>query len=261
MYYVLSGDDFTLNINDPKEPKIVCLGNNQQRTQTYGAVLSLYITALIRLVNKKNNLKSSLIFDEFPTIYFNGIDHLIATARSNKVSTTLAVQDATQLKFHYGKDQADVIVNIVGNMISGQVTGESAKHLSETFGKILQDRENISINRNDVTTSHSKQLDPAIPIRKISTLSSGEFVGIVSDDPMEKIKQKMFCAEIINDHRKLSEEQKKYTQIPEFFNVTPGDVAANFLKIKEEVKNIVDVELQRMMDSPELSHLYVKIDH
>jgi len=114
LYYVLSGNDFTLDVNNPEEPKIVCVGNNPQKLQVYGAVLSLYISRMIKLVNRKNQLKSSLVFDEFPTIYFNNIDSLIATARSNKVATTLAVQDFSQLKKDYGSEQADVITGIVG---------------------------------------------------------------------------------------------------------------------------------------------------
>lgn len=128
LYYVLSGNDFTLDINNPDEPKIVCMGNNPQKLLTYGAVLSLYITRLIKLVNKKGKLKSSLIFDEFPTIYLNHMDSLIATARSNKLPTTLGIQDFSQLRKEYGKEQADVIMNITGNIISGQVSGDTANN-------------------------------------------------------------------------------------------------------------------------------------
>src|SRR5450432_2625104 len=131
LYFVLSGNDFSLDINDPKAPKILCVGNNPQKIQIYGAVLSLYVNRLVKLVNKKGKLKSSLVFDEFPTIYLNNMDSLIATARSNKVATTLGVQDFSQLKKDYGKDMADVIMNITGNIISGQVSGETAKMLSE----------------------------------------------------------------------------------------------------------------------------------
>ena len=98
LYYVLSGNDFTLDVNKPSDPKIVCMGNNPQKQQINGVVLSLYISRMIKLVNKKDQLPCSLIFDEFPTIYFNGIDGLIATARSNRVATTLAIQDISQLK-------------------------------------------------------------------------------------------------------------------------------------------------------------------
>lgn len=258
LYHVLSGNDFTLDINNPEKPKIVCMGNNPQKTQTYGAVLSLYITAITRLINKKNRIKSSLIFDEFPTIYFNGMDNLIATARSNKVATTLAVQDASQLKLHYGKDQAEVIMNIVGNIISGQVSGDTAKQLSERFGKILQDRESIAINRMDTSVTRSKQLEMAIPINKISSLSSGAFVGMVADDPMQKIELKAFCAEIINDHVALANEQVTYKEIPQFEHVTNGDVLFNYLQIKKDVIDLVHLELERMMDTPELTDLIIK---
>ncbi len=119
LYYTLSGNDFTLDINHPDAPKIICLANNPQKQQVYGAVLSLYISRMTEIVNQRNKLKSSLIFDEFPTIYFNSIDNLIATARSNKVATTIAVQDYSQLKNEYSREQAEVILNIMGNIISG----------------------------------------------------------------------------------------------------------------------------------------------
>lgn len=239
LYYVLSGNDFTLDINNPSEPKIVCMGNNPQKQQIYGAVLSLYISRVIKLVNKKNQLKSSLIFDEFPTIYFNGIDSLIATARSNKVATTLAVQDYSQLKKDYGRDQAEVIMNIVGNVISGQVVGETARLLSDRFGKIVQQRESVSINANDTSVSKSTQLDAAIPVARIATLSSGEFVGTVSDDPLQKIELKTFHAEILNDHNAIRHEEMNYKPIPRIREVSHEEIMENYFRIREDIQDIV----------------------
>jgi TusA-related sulfurtransferase len=258
IYYVLSGNDFTLDINNPKEPKIVCIGNNPQKIQTYGAVVSLYINRLIKLVNQKGNEKSSLIFDEFPTIYLNNIDSLIATARSNKVATTLGVQDFSQLKKDYGKDMADVIMNITGNIISGQVTGETAKQLSERFGKIMQDRSSVSINRTDTSISRSKQLDSAIPASTIATLSSGEFVGMVADDPDCKIELKSFHCEILNDHERLKKEQQNYKAIPVIRKVDNGMIQRNYLSIKQDVEGLVEAEMGRLMEDPELEGKIVK---
>jgi hypothetical protein len=200
LYWVLSGNDFTLDINNVEKPKILCLANNPQKQQTFGPVLSLYVTRLVKLVNQKNKHKCSLIFDEFPTIYFNGIDNLIATARSNRVATCLGMQDFSQLKKDYGSDQASVIMNIVGNIICGQVMGETAKLLAERFGKITQIKESVSVNRNDRSVSKTAQMDFAIPQSKISSLSSGEFVGMVADDPNRKIKLKVFHCEILSNN-------------------------------------------------------------
>ncbi len=244
LYYVLSGNDFTLDINNPKEPKIVCTGNNPQKQQIYGAVLSLYISRVIKLVNKKNQQKCSLIFDEFPTIYFNGIDGLIATARANKVATTLAVQDYSQLKKDYGKEQAEVIMNIVGNVISGQVVGDTAKLLSERFGKIVQERESISINTSETSISRSTQLDSAIPPSKIAGLSSGEFVGTVADDPNQKIDLKVFHAEILNDHEALRKEEQDYKPIPQIRNVSHYEIQQNYFRTKSEINRIVEDKLK-----------------
>ena len=246
LYWVLSGNDFTLDINNPEAPKIVCIGNNPEKQQIYGAVLSLYVSRLVRQVNKKNQLKCSIIFDEFPTIFFNHIDSLIATARSNKVATILGMQDFSQLKKDYGKEQADVIMNITGNIISGQVMGDTAKQLSERFGRIMQERESISINRADTSLSRSMQLDDAVPASKIASLSSGEFVGMIADDPHEKIKLKMFNAEIINDAEKLAAEEKRFKKIPHTSDVTHQQVMDNYHQVKLDIKTIIEQEVEKL---------------
>ena len=257
LYYVLSGNDFTLDINNPERPKIVCMGNNPQKIQIYGAVLSLYVTRLVKLVNKKGRQKCSLVFDEFPTIYLNNMDSLIATSRSNKVAACLGVQDFSQLRKDYGKEQADVIMNITGNIISGQVSGDTAKQLSERFGKIMQDRESLSINRSDTSISRSKQLDAAIPPSKISALSSGDFVGMVADDPDCKIELKAFHCEIINDHEALKQEQRNYKEIPEIRKLNNVIVQQNYLQIKQDVQDIVNSEMERVLNDPALAHMVI----
>ena len=258
LYYVLSGNDFTLDINNPEEPKIVCMGNNPQKIQIYGAVLSLYVSRLVKLVNQKDKQKSSLIFDEFPTIYLNNMDSLIATARSNKVATCLGIQDFSQLRKDYGREQADVIMNITGNIVSGQVTGDTAKQLSERFGKIMQDRESLSINSGDTSISRSKQLEFAVPPSKISGLSSGEFVGMVADDPDCKIELKTFHCEIVNDHKALKNEQDDYKDIPVIRKVDNAMVQRNYLQIKQDIKDIIYSEKERLLNDFGLAHLVVK---
>ncbi|MCR4032134.1 MULTISPECIES: conjugal transfer protein MobC [Flavobacterium] len=258
LYYVLSGNDFTLDINNPQEPKIVCMGNNPQKIQIYGAVLSLYVNRLIKLVNKKGKLKSSLIFDEFPTIYLNNMDSLIATARSNKVSTCLGVQDFSQLRKDYGREQADVILNITGNIISGQVTGDTAKQLSERFGKIMQDRESLSINSSDTSISRSRQLESAVPPSKISSLSSGEFVGMVADNPNCKIELKTFHSSILNDHEALRKEEEGYKEIPPVRKLDNGMIQQNFMQIRRDVQEIIYTEMERLLNDPALKHLVVR---
>ncbi|WP_439584135.1 conjugal transfer protein MobC [Dyadobacter bucti] len=256
LYYVLSGDDFTMDINNPNAPKIVCMGNNPQKIQTYGAVLSLYITRLIKLVNQPSRIKSSLIFDEFPTVYLNNMDTLIATARSNEVATTIGIQDFSQLKKDYGKDYAEVIINITGNIISGQVSGETAKQLSDRFGKIIQGRTSLSINRMDTSVSKSQQLDSAIPPSTISSLSSGDFVGFVADNPDQRIDLKGFHASFLNleNEAKQDLDQK---ELPVIRNVNLSIVQQNFRQIKLDIDQIAQSEMSRIGDDDDLRHLII----
>jgi hypothetical protein len=253
LYYVLSGNDFSLDVNNPNEPKIICVGNNPQKLQIYGAVLSLYISRMIKLVNRKGQLKSSLIFDEFPTIFFNNMDSLIATARSNKVATTLAVQDFSQLKKDYGAEQADVITGIVGNIISGQVTGDTAKTLADNFGKIVQDKNSLTINSGDTSFSKATQLDYAIPASKIAALSSGEFVGMVSDNPEQKIRLKMFHSAIQNNHEAIGKEETSFKPIPVVSCVSEETVSETYAQIKDEIAELFKNELATLDKEDEIS--------
>ena len=258
LYYVMTGNDFSLDINNPAEPKVFCAGNNPLKIQTYGAVLSLYINRLIKVVNRQGQQKCSLIFDEFPTIYLSNIDSLIATARSNKVATTLAIQDQSQLRKDYGKEQADVIMNIVGNVISGQVMGDTAEQLSKRFGRINQDRQSITIQTTETSINKSKQLDFAIPASTISTLSSGEFVGMVADDPNQKIPQKFFHASIINNYEQIIQEETSFQPLPKIRDVTSEMVQEKYLSIKAEIDQIVEIQIENMIESPELSKLIIR---
>jgi hypothetical protein len=266
LYWVMTGNDFTLDINNPNEPKILCVGNNPDRQNIYSAALGLYNSRIVKLINKKGQLKSSVIIDELPTIYFRGLDNLIATARSNKVAVCLGFQDFSQLKRDYGDKEAAVVMNTVGNIFSGQVVGESAKTLSERFGKVLQKRQSMTINRQDTSTSISTQLDSLIPASKISNLTQGMFVGAVSDNFDERIEQKIFHAEIVVDNEAVARETKAYKKIPviaEFTDDEGNDVMQqvidhNYNQIKADVKQIVADELARIENDPDLKHLIKK---
>ena len=267
LYWVMTGDDFSLDINNPNEPKILIVGNNPDRQNIYSAALGLYNSRIVKLINKKKQLKSSVMIDELPTIYFRGLDNLIATARSNKVAVCLGFQDFSQLTRDYGDKESKVIQNTVGNVFSGQVVGETAKTLSERFGKVLQQRQSMTINRNDKSTSISTQLDSLIPASKISNLTQGMFVGAVSDNFDERIDQKIFHAEIVIDNTKISAEIKAYEPIPVIADLTNEDgsdnlketIEANYKRVKQDVQSLVNAEIERIKNDPHLSVLLKEV--
>ena len=263
LYWIMSGDDFTLDINNPDAPKVLCVGNNPDRQNIYSAALGLYNARIVKMVNRKGKLKCSILVDEVPTIYFKGLDTLIATARSNKVAVCLGAQDFSQLVRDYGEKEARVIQNTVGNIFSGQVLGETAKNLSERFGKVLQQRKSVNMTREDTSTSISTQLDSLIPASKISNLSQGMFVGSVCDSFREKMEQKIFHCEIVVDNARVAAETKAYKPIPVITDFTGGDgkdhmreeIERNYYRIKEEVGGIIQKELRRIENDPNLKHL------
>ena len=241
----------------------ILVGNNPDRQNIYSAALGLYNSRIVKLINKKGQLKSSVIIDELPTIYFRGLDNLIATARSNKVAVLLGFQDYSQLTRDYGDKESRVIQNTVGNVFSGQVVGETAKILSERFGKVLQKRQSMTINQREKSTSISTQMDSLIPASKISNLTQGMFVGAVADNFDERIEQKIFHCEIVVDNEKVKRETARYVKLPQIIDFTDKDgndrmqeeIQANYDRIRQEVRQIVEDEITRIKNDPELCHL------
>ena len=214
LYWVLSGDDFTLDINDPKHPKILCVGNDPDRQAIYGTTLALYTSRMFKLINHKKKQKCGVLLDEVPTIYLKGLDNLIATARSNKVAIVLGAQDKSQLRRDYGDKESDVIFNTVGNIFSGQVNGKTAEELSRSFGKEFRKRESQTRGIEQDSVNISFQHEELLPISTIETLSQGMFFGKVADNNDSMIKDKFFCGEIQRNLRKLKRRQKKWKSLP-----------------------------------------------
>lgn len=257
LYYVLTGNDFSLDINNPEAPKVLCIGNNPQKIQVYGAVLSLFANRLLKVINKKNKLKSILIFDEYPTISVDLIP-TISTGRSNRISCLMGVQSINQLRKEYGREQADVIMSIAGNIYAGQETGDSAKQLSEQIGKIMQERESLSISDSGTSVSKSKQLEAAVPPSKIAKLSSGQFAGILSDVPDQKMELKAFDCEVQADFDAIGKEEAAYKPIPVIRQVDQPMIERNYLQVKRDIEELVNGEMERMMMDPALAHLIIR---
>ena len=261
LYWVMTGNDFSLDINNPDDPKVLCVGNNPERQEVYGAALGLFNARLIKLVNRKGRLKSSIIIDELPTIYFRGLDNLIATARSNKVSTCLGLQDLSQLKRDYGDKEATTIFNTIGNVFSGQVLGETAKTMSSRFGKNKQVRHSLSFTERDTNLSISENLDSVIPESKISNLSQGHFVGAVADNADELIKQKIFHARLIVEPAMMGELERVKPIPPgaELAKMTDHQLSymleTNFNGVKKDIFGLIQTEIERLSNDPTLKHL------
>lgn len=204
LYWILSGDDISLDINNPAHPALLFLANNPQTQKSYGAIFGLLASTITRIINKKHQLPLSLIIDELPTIYINGLDNLIATARSNKISTLLSFQDLAQLERDYGKEVANAIFNTVGNKITGAVVSDTAKKLSDMIGQTIQQRGSLSYSRKGTTIGKTTTLDYLIPPETIAQLSQGEFCGVLSDTFEQQSAQKIFHSRVIADKSDLT---------------------------------------------------------
>lgn len=240
---VFPEENISLSINNPESPCILIIANSPSTQTTNSPALGLVVTQLLKEINQQGRQPCSVILDELPTMYFMGLDNLIATARSNKVSTTIGMQDLEQLKRDYGDKVAETIFNIVGNIFSGSVRSETANKLQEIFGKKKQKLKNVTVDTNN-SYSINENLEYAIPVSAISQLSQGEFVGVVADNFGEEINRKIFRGKIKVEKRTDQIKNK----IP---TIIEGEMISevlngNFERIVKEVDILIENELYRI---------------
>lgn len=259
LYYLLSGNDFTLDINNPDAPKIFCLGNDPLKADALAPVISLICDRMNKIINQPGKHRCATLYDEFATIRASSVLRVIGQGRSNNIICIIALQDYSQLKQVYSREEAESIFNMTGNIISGQVSGETAKLLAERFPKTMQDRESLSINSNDTSISRSKHLDASIPASTISTLSSGEFVGITADNPDQPIELKAFHSRIINNVQALAKEKASFEALPENPDANNSqEIQRVFFQIKQNVQDMADIVIERMLNDPTKEHLIIR---
>ncbi|HEY4064144.1 MAG TPA: YWFCY domain-containing protein [Puia sp.] len=252
LYYLLSADDFSLAINDPAAPKIICLGSDPQKQHIYGAVISLFVTRMLKAINKPGGVPCQVYIDEFPTFHSLNMDTTLATCREHKIGVVLGIQTLDQLRKEYGRDHADALMNLPANLLTSQVTGDSAKFTSELMGKILQERSTISSNDRGISTSQTLQLDLALPASKIATLSSGEFVGITADSPDQPMPLKAFHCQIHIEQEWPSKEPPLPSK-----NISRELLDQTFRQVQDETKRIVENRLDQMRNTPSLAGLII----
>ena len=244
LYWVLSGDDFPLDINDPAHPRILCVGNNPDYQAIYGTTLALYTSRMFKLINHKGKLPCGVLLDELPTIFIKGLDNLIATARSNKVAIVLGAQDKSQLVRDYSDKEADVIFNTVGNVFAGQVNGKTAQDLSRSFGKEFREQQSETESLESESTSTSWKQEEIMPVSRIETLTQGYFLGKVADNNTTPIARKLFCGEIQIDMERYREKQKAKQPLPRMTDFGDADIENNVRRLGREV---IDRDMRRVI--------------
>ena len=247
-FWVFSGNDFNLKVSDKKDPSYLIIANNPKTQSMNSALNALIINRLTRLVNTKGNYPTSIIVDECPTLYFYQLATLLSTARSNKVSICLGLQELPQLEEQYGKATAKTITSIIGNTLSGQAKApETLDWLQKLFGKVKQVKEGVTIRRNETTINMNEQMDFVIPASKISSLQAGTLVEQVALDfgQQDNFPTAVYHCKTNLDLKKIKKEEEAYKELPKVYNFGTADnreklLQKNFKRIYDEVETVIE---------------------
>lgn len=269
-YWVLSGDDFDLKISDPKQPAYLLIANDPKMEAIITALNAVILNRLVSEVNTgegKNN-PVSIIVDELPTLYFNKIDRLQGTARSNKVSIALGFQSKEQLEKDYGKEVTAALLGIFGTVVSAATNNKDTVEWisNDVMGKIKQLKEGLSVTRTETTLSLNEELQPLVPPDKIANMPAGWLCGTaarsftpldikkdgsIKIDMAEDFKPVKFFAKTNFDMAAIKEEEAHYVELPKFYTFRNERekqelLAENFRKIRQEVNDVCEKVLHNI---------------
>jgi type IV secretory pathway TraG/TraD family ATPase VirD4 len=185
-FWVLSGNDVDLNLNDPESPQLLCLVNDQQKEETITPVISLIVTVARKLMNTKHRQKSIFLLDEAPTLFLPNFDTLPATGRSNKICACVMCQDISQMDSMYEKVGREKILGSLGNTFYGNCSSyPTQEYISKSFGKVDKIIENQTQGRNKSTGSHGQSDSLSYNVQErelikpsdVGAFEIGEFCG------------------------------------------------------------------------------------
>ena len=260
-YWVFTGDDFDLKISDREHPSYLVIANDPEKEQVIGSLNALVLNRLVTRVNSKGNIPVSIIVDELPTLYFQKIDRLIGTARSNKVAVTLGFQELPQLEADYGKVGMQKIITTCGNIFMGAARNKETLEWAQNdvFGKAKQTSRSISINDQKVSTTISEKMDYLVPAAKIADMATGWLAGqavrdfTATDERMldkfdieqsEEFKTTKYFCKTHFDMKKIKREEEHYVPLPkiyEFKNDREKEIMLNrnFKRVNQEVEDMI----------------------
>jgi len=258
------GDDFDLQVSNPKDPSYLLIANDPEMESIIGALNALILNRLVTRVNQGagKNVPVSIIVDELPTLYFHKIDRLIGTARSNKVAVTLGFQELPQLEADYGKVGMQKIITTVGNVVSGSARSkETLEWLSnDIFGKVVQLKKGVTIDRDRTSINLNENMDNLVPASKISDMATGWICGQTARDfvktktghggsmniqESEEFQTTKFFCKTDFDMKEIKEEENHYVSLPKFYTFESKEARerilyANFIQVNKDIKEMID---------------------
>jgi type IV secretory pathway TraG/TraD family ATPase VirD4 len=230
IFWVLSGDDFDLNLNSQSDPKLLVIGNDASLIDSISPLISLTITVAAKLMNMKGKERSILLLDEGPTLFIPNFDIIPATGRENQIATIYCGQDFAQMEERYGEKKAEVLMGNLSNQFYGKISNpKTAEKIVRIFGKEeieFESRSSSSTNTNRSTgRSQSLQQRDRVTVTHLLDLNPGEFVAT-------SVKLKTFKTRFKNS-------DSDPIVLPSFSIVTNQMVQANYHRIKSDVQTII----------------------
>src|SRR5690554_2449034 len=146
-FYILSGNEIDLNVNDPEVDIVLSVINEPKNATALTPLLAAILQTTTSQMMQRNRKQSFVLLDEAPTVKLLNMAKIPATMRSFGVSTVYAIQDISQGYVQYGRDDFREITSNLGTQILGKSNDpDTAK---------FKDRKSTRLNSSHVRISYA----------------------------------------------------------------------------------------------------------
>ena len=269
--WVLTGNDFTLDLNNPYDPKFVILGSRPDLKSALNPILAFIITIILKTINNQGKLPSVVAIDELPTLFVPGLDSFPATARSNKCCSLIAGQDKSQYNAQYNKDLTNALLanhayQFTGNTSDPETAESISKMVGEEYRTITSHNKggnsSESGDSNSRGVSYSQQKRKIVEVQEMFELKQGEFIGklvesektwvrgklkrVIDSEPNFELKNIPSFVEnfMLNDNdKKIIEETKEnYISNMDYYRTKSRDFNNLLISFKNDTNNNIFIK-------------------
>jgi type IV secretory pathway TraG/TraD family ATPase VirD4 len=177
-FYVLSGNDVSLDVNDEEVDSVITLLNEPKADSFLTPILACIIHTTTKQMMVRGRKQSFVLLDEAPTIKLRNMAKLPATMRSFGVSVVYCAQDLVQGVVQYGRDAFKEITANLSTQFFGKANDPETAKFYEGYFEIVKEKTKSESFKGGGTSLFSTKNSTNIGEKEVSKVRANEFLRL-----------------------------------------------------------------------------------
>jgi len=181
LFMALSADEVPLDINNPKNPSVVCIVNNPKFETAYSPAIATILHTITKQMSVRKRMSSFFLAEEASTFRLLNMQRIPATLRSYDILTVYVLQDKIQNDLMYGDKASKAILSNLSYQFFGKANDPDTAQYYERFFEIVK-RQTKSVSKSSNWNFDARITKGEKEVSKIRSdvffrLNRGEFIS------------------------------------------------------------------------------------